>query len=407
MSRRPGTPRLLRAINDRSALELLLELGPLTRPQLGALTGLSKPTASQLLVRLEQRGLVEAVGQQEGGRGPNARLYAVVPSCAYVAGVSAGPSGLRAEVADITGEVAGVGGVDSEEPADPVSLMRDAVVSATADAGISPGRLRRIVIGTPGLVDPESGDLKFAWDLPGWPRGLIAALRGDLRVPVVFENDVNLAAVAERHAGAATDREDFALIWIGRGLGLGVVLGGRVLRGVNGAAGEIGYLPVPGAPVAQIRPESKVYPGGFQSLVSAAAVQELAAGYGITAESAESALLAAHEGGQAGQDLLDELAGRIALGVAAVSAVVDPGVVVLAGEVGRAGGQPLADRVAEAAAKISLPHCEVRVSSVEGDPVLRGAILSALTVARDEIFDSTTDEPDELTPPAPDPAAGC
>src|SRR5215468_9670256 len=180
MSRRPGTPRLLRAINDRSALELLLDRGPLTRPQLGALTGLSKPTASQLLVRLERRGLVEAIGQQEGGRGPNARLYAVVPSCAYVGGVSAGPSGLCAEVADITGTVVGVACVDSPELADPVSLVRDAVVSATAVAGISPGRLRRIVIGTPGLVDPESGDLKFAWDLPGWPRGLIAALRGDL-----------------------------------------------------------------------------------------------------------------------------------------------------------------------------------------------------------------------------------
>jgi predicted NBD/HSP70 family sugar kinase len=260
-----------------------------------------------------------------------------------------------------------------------------------------------MVIGTPGLVDPESGDLKFAWDLPGWRRGLIATLRDELNVPVAFENDVNLAAVAERYAGAATDRDTFALIWIGRGLGLGVVLDGRVLRGVNGAAGEIGYLPVPGAAVARIEPESQVYPGGFQSLVSAAAVQELASGYGISAASAEAALLAAHEGGQAGQDLFDELAARIALGVAAVSAVVDPGVVVLAGEVGRAGGDSLAHQVAAAAAKISLSPCDVRVSTVDGDPVLRGAILSALMVARDEIFDSTTDEPNGLTPPPGNP----
>jgi predicted NBD/HSP70 family sugar kinase len=400
VSRRPGTPRLLRAINDRSALELLLERGPLTRPQLGALTGLSKPTASQLLMRLEQRGLVEAAGQQEGGRGPNARLYAVVPSCAYVVGVNAGPSGLRAEVADITGKSVGGARIDLRERADPVSLVRDAVASATAAAGFSPRRLRHIVIGTPGLVDPETGDLKFAWDLPGWPAGLLTTLRNELDVPVAFENDVNLATVAERHAGAATDRDDFALIWIGRGLGLGVMLGGRVLRGVNGAAGEIGYLPVPGAPVAKIQRESAVYPGGFQSLVSAAAVQKLAAGYGIRAGSAEAALLAAHEGGRPGEDLLGELAARIALGVAAVSAVVDPGLVVLAGEVGRAGGDPLAARVAAAAAEISLSPCEVRVSTVEGDPVLRGAILSALTVAREEIFDSTTDEPDE--PASPD-----
>src|SRR5256885_14757641 len=71
-TRLPGTPRLLRAINDRAALELLLDQGPLTRAQLGELTGLSKVTASQLVERLEERGLVARVGEQAGGRGPNA-----------------------------------------------------------------------------------------------------------------------------------------------------------------------------------------------------------------------------------------------------------------------------------------------------------------------------------------------
>ncbi len=79
MERRPGTPRLLRELNDRAALELLLTGGPMTRAQLGERTGLSKVTASQLLGRLEERGLVEVTGEQAGGRGPNAALYGVVP----------------------------------------------------------------------------------------------------------------------------------------------------------------------------------------------------------------------------------------------------------------------------------------------------------------------------------------
>ena len=87
MERRPGTPSLLRELNDRAALELLLTGGPLTRAQLGAQTGLSKVTASQLLSRLEERGLVSVAGELAGGRGPNAALYAVVPSSAYVAGL--------------------------------------------------------------------------------------------------------------------------------------------------------------------------------------------------------------------------------------------------------------------------------------------------------------------------------
>src|SRR5437016_12476317 len=101
----PGTPRLLRALNDRAALELLLARGPLTRSQIGELTGLSKVTASQLVERLIERGLVAGVGEQAGGRGPNAQLYAVRPGSAYVVGVDVGPEHVVAACADIAGTV--------------------------------------------------------------------------------------------------------------------------------------------------------------------------------------------------------------------------------------------------------------------------------------------------------------
>src|SRR5258707_13011353 len=101
-TRLPGTPRLLRAINDRAALELLLERGPLTRAQLGELTGLSKVTASQLVERLEERQLVSRVGELAGGRGPNPQLYAVVPGTAYVVGATVGPESVTAASAGIT-----------------------------------------------------------------------------------------------------------------------------------------------------------------------------------------------------------------------------------------------------------------------------------------------------------------
>src|SRR5580698_4714521 len=105
MERRPGTPSLLRELNDRAALELLLTGGPLTRAQLGEHTGLSKVTASQLLARLEERGLVQVAGEQAGGRGPNATLYGVVPSAAYVAGLHVEQTEVSAGVADVTGRV--------------------------------------------------------------------------------------------------------------------------------------------------------------------------------------------------------------------------------------------------------------------------------------------------------------
>ena len=87
MSRRPGIPSLLRQLNDRSALDLLLEHGPLTRARLGELAGLSKVTASQMLSRLHERGLVEVVGTRSTGRGPNAELYAVRGGCGHGIGI--------------------------------------------------------------------------------------------------------------------------------------------------------------------------------------------------------------------------------------------------------------------------------------------------------------------------------
>src|SRR5690242_15357147 len=102
-----GTPRLLRGMNDRAALDLLLEHGPLSRTRLGELTGLSKPTASQLLARLERAGLVVATGVREGGPGRNAQLYEVNPSSAYVAALDVTPFGMEAAVADVAGRVVG------------------------------------------------------------------------------------------------------------------------------------------------------------------------------------------------------------------------------------------------------------------------------------------------------------
>src|SRR2546423_1313228 len=90
-TRLPGTPRLLRAINDRAALELLLDQGPLTRAQLGELTGLSKVTASQLVERLEERGLVARVGEQAAGRGPTPPPPRLFPPRPLAGGGGRGP----------------------------------------------------------------------------------------------------------------------------------------------------------------------------------------------------------------------------------------------------------------------------------------------------------------------------
>src|SRR6201996_2186447 len=149
---KPGTPSLLRELNDRAALELLLSAGPLTRAQLSTRTGVSKVTVSQLLARLEERGLVRVAGEQAGGRGPNAALYAVVPSSASVAGLYVESDQVSAAVADVTGQRLASISVDPNGVDDPVGMVRDAIGRACASAGIDFSALSAVVIGSPGVL---------------------------------------------------------------------------------------------------------------------------------------------------------------------------------------------------------------------------------------------------------------
>jgi len=400
---RPGTPSLLRVLNDRAALGLLLGGEMLTRSQISEYTGVSKVTVSQMLTRLEERGLVAIAGEQAGGRGPNAALYSVVPSTAYVAGLYVDFDLASAAVADVTGRVVAEVSGNPNGAEDPVELVRGTVERACASAGIEVTRLSALVIGSPGVVDPRTGDPRLAVNLPAWHEGALDALKNAWHKPVVIENDVNLAAMAERADGAAAGADDFVLVWLGVGLGLATILGGRLHRGTAGAAGEIGYLPVHGAPLhTDIRHPAS---GGFQSLAGGSAVRELAAKHGFAAHTPAEAVRVAlagaenveHVGAQHvdnaenAEAFLSELAHRVAVGVAAVCVVLDPGLVVLGGEVGRAGGTALADRVATAVASIWPSRPRVVPTGVPGEPVLRGAMLAAVAQARAALLASVAD----------------
>jgi predicted NBD/HSP70 family sugar kinase len=391
----PGTPSLLRKLNDRAALELLLDGRSLTRSQLSELTGVSKVTVAQMLARLEDRGLVAAVGEQAGGRGPNATLYSVVPSAAYVAALYVEHGLVGTAVADVTGRIVAEAREDPNGAGDPVELVRSAVDRACRRAKVSVRRLSAFVIGSPGVVDPRTGDLQFVFNLPEWHEGVLAGLRGALRRPVLIENDVNLAAMAEHAVGAAAGADDFVLLWVGVGLGLAIVLGGRLHRGATGAAGEIGWLPMPGAPVtADVR-----YPagGGLQWLASAEAIRTLAAESGFGGQSAAEAVRAAVDAVDAGAStadsagrFLDEIARRVALGAAAVCSVLDPGLVVLGGEIGLVGGKALADRVAAEVSRICPIRPLIVPTAVSSEPVLRGALLTAVNQARADLLASVS-----------------
>ncbi|MFF9847974.1 ROK family transcriptional regulator [Streptomyces litmocidini] len=395
----PGTPRVLRAMNDRAALDLLLEHGPLSRTRIGKLTGLSKPTASQLLGRLEAAGLVVATGTTEGRPGPNAQLYAVNARAAYAAGLDVDQHRIHAAVADITGEI--VGEYELRTPGRSASgvvrQVTDALAGAVAAAGVAHEDVRRLVIGTPGAFDPATGRLRYASHLPGWHSPtLLEELAAALPMPFEYENDVNLVAVAEQRLGAARGHTDFALLWNEGGLGAALVLGGRLHRGFTGGAGELGFMPVPGTPL--VRQVTKANSGGFQELAGIQAVPRLARAAGIETPDhpfvpVVTGLLSraaeTHEDDPRYAELLDRYAERLATGLASLVAVLDPELIVLSGDALVTGGEPLRARVQSELADLAPSRPRLVLSAVRRSPVLRGALESALATTRDEVFDTS------------------
>ncbi|MFJ9350411.1 ROK family transcriptional regulator [Streptomyces sp. NPDC101237] len=419
----PASPSTARAINDRLALALLQQEGALTAGQLKQLTGLSRPTVADLVERLTASGLIAVVGESgEQRRGPNARLYGIVADRACLAALDIRTESVSVLVSDLVGRVLAEGSVPVGSEAGEAAAVEQAVglVERTARkaAASGGGRLHTVGIGAPGLVDPASGELRDSAGLPAWHRRLVAAVQERFpQARVSVENETNLAALAEQREGAARDRDTFVLLWLGHGCGAAVVLDGSLRRGASGGTGEIGFLPVPGTSGL---PSATDCAGGYHSLVAAAAITELAGRHGLrpagstgpaTAAAAlvGEAVLGAGESGEvsrgrrgAGGDhpadgrppspaspeagFLDALADRVAVGVAAVVAVLDPGRVVLGGEIGAAGGTALATRVEERLRRMSPLATEVRASVLGGEAVLRGALLTARERAQDELF---------------------
>jgi predicted NBD/HSP70 family sugar kinase len=369
-----GSSKLLKALNEAAALGHLLQHGQLTRAELRGLTGLSKPTISEAVRRLADADLVVGAGHETGRPGPNAEVYAVNPDAAYAVAMSVrdGAPSLTASLHDLRGTQRArlavpvdFGGTD---PATAVTTTIDALCAA---AGVGRGPVAHVQLAVAGSFDPRDRVIHHV-DVPGWSRrGLVDDLAAAAGVPVEVDNDVNLAALAERAHGAARglpDADGFALLWLGEGgLGLAIDLGGgKLLRGARGGAGEIGYMPV-------ATDQSTDGARDFHDLVSGDAVRGLAAQRGVPLT--DSALLR-------------ELAGRIVLGLAAVVAVLDPPLVVLGGEIGRAGGAALGEAVAKAMSRAAPLETEIAVSTVEDDAPLLGAADAALSAVRRTLLDT-------------------
>jgi predicted NBD/HSP70 family sugar kinase len=345
----PGTPGSLRVLNDQAAVALLLEHGPMSRNELARASGLSKPTAAEMLRRLEAAGLIREAGERTGNRGPNAVVHELMTDRFRSVAVEIEGRTVRSVVVDVAGTPFPVATheMTDEQLLAPADEM---LAAAVARAGIDEDEVVAIAVGLQAAVDHASDSLTFIEDMPGWPRHAVAAALGErLGVPVLLENDANLAAVAERATGAGRTASSFALLQLADGVGLALDLGGVVHTGAAGAAGEIGYLRADGVEIGD--------------LVSRGAVEALATEFAVTDPAALASDHPFHR----------ELAARVGTALLPALAVADPALVVLHGPTGIACGVPLADATARWLRDRTRWVASVVPPQVVVAPVLEGA----------------------------------
>jgi predicted NBD/HSP70 family sugar kinase len=387
-----GSSKLLRAMNASAALAYLIEPGHLTRADLKRLTALSTPTISEVLRRLTEAGLVSVVGHHSGRPGPNAEIYAANADAAYAAAVSvretaaSGAPSVAAALCDLAGTVRArfESRVDFVQT-DPGSALVDAVARLRRESGVPTDRIRHVQIGVAGSYDVRSATIRHV-EVPGFGRtGLVPEMAAALGTQVGVDNDVNLAAVAERRRGVGRDADGFALLWLGEeGLGLAIDVGGTLLRGARGGAGEIGYMPV-------FAPDSTERKVDFTDLVGGPAVLALAHDQGIGGNTPVEAIATAAADPTAAGEFFARLADRVAVGLAAVIAVLDPPLVVLAGQVAQAGGRALHAAVESAILRAAPLESTVAVTAIDDDAVLLGALDAGLTAVREALIASIRD----------------
>jgi predicted NBD/HSP70 family sugar kinase len=384
-----GTPSLLRAINARTILEQIQRTGPVSRAQVARDSGLSKPTVSLGLTALLEAGLVREVGRSSGRPGPSAVLYELNPEAGWVVGIDVGRHRVRAALADITGTV--VARRDERARASSARALIGqigAIAHGLADeAGIGWDQVHHVTVGSPGVFEPTRGAVTLAPNLPGWGRqGLVEALRDELGRRIGVENDVNLAAEGERWRGLGIDVRNFGFLSVGTGVGMGLVLDGKLYRGSSGAAGEVGYLPLGADPYdPHVRRR-----GAFEEAVAGAGVVRSANQAGLTGPLTPKKVFAlARKGDPAAGRVVEDEARRLALGLAAVLAVVDLELVILGGGIGGNADLLLAP-VERGLRALSPLRPRLVVSALGEDAVLQGAVATALGVAQRRLFDPAT-----------------
>ena len=394
---RPGVglsaarPALIRAMNEQLLLEHIRQRGPCSRAELARVSGLSKPTVSLALGNVERAGLVRIAGQRTGVPGRTAQLYEIRADAGLVLGLDIGREYIRGALAGLSGEIRARSSVQvrASSVRARIAELVELADALCASAGVDRSAVTQTVIGSPGVYDPRRNSMRLTGGLYGWDRpAALAGLRDAFGPSLVMENDVDAAALAEQALGHGRNVDHFAFVHVGTGIGMGLVIGGQLLRGAHGVAGEIAFLPIgSGDDEREVRLR-----GELESAAAADAVVRAARRAGMRGPvSARSVFEAAAAGDARAVLVVAEEARLIAKAVSVVIAVVDPSLIVLGGGIGQAPG--FADLVRAELERMAPVTPPVQVSALGTDAVVDGCLAAGAELAWAQVMTTLSASP--------------
>ncbi len=242
--------QLIKLMNEIQLLKLIREAGPVSRIELARSTHMSKVAVFDIINRLIEAGMVLDVGKGEstskGGKRPS--LVKLDPTNHYVIGVEFKRTEVRIAVGDIEASIVDKrklnfkAGTSGTEIINRVFKKIDVILKKNK---IDSDKLVSVGIGIPGLIDYDKGRLSFADTLQHWDQiSLAESFEKEYNKPVILDNDVNAITIGESILGAGRNVDHLFCLWIGQGVGSGLVIENRIVKGLHGAAGEIGYLEI-------------------------------------------------------------------------------------------------------------------------------------------------------------------
>ncbi|WP_145000307.1 ROK family transcriptional regulator [Kocuria rhizophila] len=372
----PGSQTALRVANRRRVVDAVRELGAVTQARIARETALAPSTVSSIVKELTRCDLLAVELDHGGRRGQNVRFS---PRAGHLLGVDVGHRHVAVAVADLNVEI--LARKCCELPpdhgaAEVLETARRMADELRDELGISAQRFLQAGIAVPAPVAERGRELDSAAILPRWAGMDVQDLASRvLDCPVVLENDANAGAVGEHSLGAGRDVRDMAYLKVSHGVGAGLVLGGRLYRGATGSAGEIGHVTLDER-AGLCRCGNR---GCLETFVSSAAVLGLVHSSGRPLETVPDVVDAALAGDPGCTRVVADSGGLIGGAVAQLCNLLNPQLVVVGGDLARA-GDLLLEPLRRAVEKYTLQRGDrVRITTSELGPLahLTGALLLA------------------------------